>query len=114
MPTYEYKCLDCEVGFDRFQSITEDPIRECPECGGKVKRLISGGAGFIFKGTGFYITDYRSEGYKEAAKKDKESSSNGSKSSKDKDSKDKGSKDGKSKSDSSKASKSGESKTSEK
>ena len=114
MPTYEYKCLDCEVGFDRFQSITEDPIRECPECGGKTKRLISGGAGFIFKGTGFYITDYRSEGYKEAAKKDKESSSNGSKSSKDKDSKDKGSKGGKSKSDSSKASKSGESKTSEK
>ena len=114
MPTYEYKCLDCEVGFDRFQSITEDPIRECPECGGKVKRLISGGAGFIFKGTGFYITDYRSEGYKEAAKKDKESSSNGSKSSKDKDSKDKGSKDGKSKSDSSKASKSRESKTREK
>ena len=110
MPTYEYKCLDCEVGFDRFQSITADPIRECPECGGEAKRLISGGAGLIFKGSGFYITDYRSEGYKEAAKKDKESSSNGTKSSKDKDKKS-----GKSKSDSSKASKkSGESKTSEK
>ena len=77
MPTYEYKCLDCSVQFDQFQSITEDPIQECPECTGQVKRLISAGAGLIFKGSGFYTTDYRSEGYKESAKKDKESSPSG-------------------------------------
>ena len=77
MPTYEYKCLDCGIQFDRFQSITEDPIQECPECSGQTKRLIGAGAGLIFKGSGFYITDYRSEGYKESAKKDKESSSSG-------------------------------------
>ena len=75
MPTYEYKCLDCGIQFDRFQSITEDPIQECPECSGQTKRLIGAGAGLIFKGSGFYITDYRSEGYKESAKKDKDSSS---------------------------------------
>ena len=75
MPTYEYKCLDCGIHFDRFQSITEDPIQECPECSGQTKRLIGAGAGLIFKGSGFYITDYRSDGYKESAKKDKESSS---------------------------------------
>ena len=77
MPTYEYKCLDCDIRFDRFQGITEDPIQECPECSGQTKRLIGAGAGLIFKGSGFYITDYRSEGYKESAKKDKESSSSG-------------------------------------
>lgn len=73
MPTYEYACAACEHEFEAFHSITADPIRLCPECGEqKVERLISGGAGLIFKGSGFYITDYRSEGYKEAAKKDKE------------------------------------------
>ena len=78
MPTYEYKCLDCGIQFERFQGITEDPIQECPECSGQTKRLIGAGAGLIFKGSGFYITDYRSEGYKESAKKDKDSSSSGS------------------------------------
>ena len=87
MPTYEYKCLDCGIQFDRFQSITEDPIQECPECSGRTKRLIGAGAGLIFKGSGFYITDYRSEGYKESAKKDKESSSSGEGDSKSSDSK---------------------------
>ena len=87
MPTYEYKCLDCGIQFDRFQSITEDPIQECPECSGRTKRLIGAGAGLIFKGSGFYITDYRSEGYKESAKKDKESSSSGEGDSKSGDSK---------------------------
>lgn len=77
MPTYEYKCLDCGIQFDRFQSITEDPIQECPECSGQTKRLIGAGAALIFKGSGFYSTDYRSEGYKESAKKEKESSSGG-------------------------------------
>jgi putative FmdB family regulatory protein len=71
MPTYEYQCLDCGVRFDRFQSIVAAPIEECPECNGNVKRLIGAGAGLIFKGSGFYITDYRSNSYTEAAKKDK-------------------------------------------
>ncbi len=75
MPTYDYKCLTCDVQFERFQGITEPAIEECPECSGQVKRLIGAGAGLIFKGSGFYITDYRSEGYKESAKKDKDTSS---------------------------------------
>ena len=75
MPTYEYKCLECGIRFDQFQSITENPIQECPECRGKVKRLISAGAGLIFKGSGFYIKDYRSENYKASEKKETPSSS---------------------------------------
>lgn len=75
MPTYEYACPECEHQFEAFQSITAKPIRKCPECGKrKVERLISGGAGLLFKGSGFYITDYRSDSYKSAAKKDSESS----------------------------------------
>ena len=81
MPTYEYKCLACDVRFEKFQGITAPALEECPECNGKVKRLIGAGAGLIFKGSGFYITDYRSEGYKESAKKDKNESSDKSKSS---------------------------------
>ena len=70
MPTYDYKCDACGNQFERFQSITAAPIRKCPSCGkNKVRRLIGPGAGLIFKGSGFYITDYRSEGYKDAAKK---------------------------------------------
>ena len=70
MPTYDYKCDACGNQFERFQSITAAPIRKCPSCGkSKVRRLIGPGAGLIFKGSGFYITDYRSEGYKDAAKK---------------------------------------------
>ena len=73
MPTYDYKCQACEYEFEEFQSITAKPIRKCPECGKmKVKRLIGTGAGVIFKGSGFYETDYRSEGYKKAAKADTE------------------------------------------
>jgi putative FmdB family regulatory protein len=69
MPTYEYKCPDCGNKFERFQPITAAPIKVCPQCGKKkVQRLIGMGAGLIFKGSGFYITDYRSEGYKEKAK----------------------------------------------
>ena len=71
MPTYDYKCLACDVRFEKFQGIMAPVIEECPECGGKVKRLIGAGAGLIFKGSGFYTTDYRSDGYKESAKKDK-------------------------------------------
>lgn len=75
MPTYEYQCNDCDIRFEKFQSITAEPIKQCPECGGSVRRLISAGGGLIFKGSGFYTTDYRSEGYKKAEKKEKESSS---------------------------------------
>jgi putative FmdB family regulatory protein len=76
MPTYDYKCNACGHAFERFQSITSPPITKCPECGkNKVKRLLGTGAGLIFKGSGFYITDYRDSGYKEAAKKDSGSSS---------------------------------------
>ena len=75
MPTYDYRCLECEVQFEKFQGINEPHLEECPECNGKVKRLIGAGAGLIFKGSGFYITDYRSEGYKESAKKDEKATS---------------------------------------
>lgn len=78
MPTYQYFCTKCEHQFEKFQAITAQPLTVCPKelCGlkkwgkGKVKRVISAGAGLIFKGSGFYITDYRSEKYKEAAKKE--------------------------------------------
>ncbi len=71
MPTYEYECSKCGHLFEVFQRITEKPKRSCPECKGRVKRLLGTGAGVIFKGSGFYQTDYRSSGYHEAAKKDK-------------------------------------------
>ncbi len=65
MPTYDYECQieECGHTFEAFQSISARPLRKCPECGGKVKRLIGAGAGLIFKGSGFYITDYRSKSY---------------------------------------------------
>lgn len=59
MPTYEYRCKECGHQFEEFQNITAEPITECPACHGKVERLISGGTGLIFKGSGFYITDYQ-------------------------------------------------------
>jgi len=59
MPTYEYQCESCGHHFEAFQSITEAPFKKCPRCKGPVKRLISPGAGLIFKGSGFYITDYK-------------------------------------------------------
>ena len=70
MPTYEYQCQKCDHKFEEFQSITAEPLEDCPQegCVGQVKRLISAGGGLLFKGSGFYITDYRSEGYKKAAK----------------------------------------------
>jgi len=71
MPTYEYVCNACGNRFEKFQSMTSAPVRQCPKCKkNKARRLISAGAGLIFKGSGFYITDYRSEGYKEKAKAD--------------------------------------------
>lgn len=59
MPTYEYRCGDCKHQFEVFQSITDDALESCPECEGKVERLIGGGTGLIFRGSGFYITDYK-------------------------------------------------------
>ena len=78
MPTYEYVCLKCDHEFEKIQSMSDSPLKTCPKelCGrktwgkGKVKRAISAGAGLIFKGSGFYITDYLSENYKAGAKKD--------------------------------------------
>src|SRR5699024_6370073 len=82
MPTYEYLCENCGEKLEEFQSITAKPLRKCPSCGKmKLKRLISAGAGIIFKGSGFYETDYRSDSYTKDAKTDKESSSSSSKSS---------------------------------
>ncbi len=75
MPTYEYVCDACEHELEEFQSITAKPLKKCPECGKpKLRRLIGTGAGVIFKGSGFYETDYRSDGYKKAEKAE---SSNG-------------------------------------
>ncbi len=59
MPTYDYECTKCKHKFEVFQKITEDVLTKCPECGHKLKRLIGSGAGIIFKGSGFYATDYR-------------------------------------------------------
>ena len=71
MPTYDYVCEDCDHQFELFQSIKARPIRKCPKCGKlSVHRLIGAGAGIIFKGSGFYETDYRSDSYKEAKKND--------------------------------------------
>ena len=70
MPTYQYVCNDCGHEFEEFQSMTEDPLTDCPKCEGTIQRVISGGAGFLFKGSGFYITDYRSKNYQDAAKKE--------------------------------------------
>jgi putative FmdB family regulatory protein len=87
MPTYEYACSKCDHQFEKFQSIADQPLKTCPKelCGmkkwgkGKVKRVIGAGAGLIFKGSGFYITDYRSENYKAGAKKDAPPSTGGDK-----------------------------------
>lgn len=75
MPTYGYMCGKCGHEFERFQGITDKPIRKCPKCGkAAAKRLLGCGAGVIFKGSGFYQTDYRSEGYKKAQKSEKPAS----------------------------------------
>ena len=79
MPTYEYECQSCFHNFEEFQSITEKPLKKCPECGKKVKRLIGTGAGIIFKGSGFYATDYRSESYKKESKAESKTESESSK-----------------------------------
>lgn len=74
MPTYDYKCDKCDHRWELFQPITSDPIKKCPACKSqKAKRVIGPGAGILFKGSGFYQTDYRSDSYKKAAESDKKS-----------------------------------------
>jgi putative FmdB family regulatory protein len=80
MPTYEYACDDCGHEFEEFQSITARPLRKCPKCGKlKLRRLIGSGGGVIFKGSGFYETDYRSASYEKAAEAEKSAASGTSK-----------------------------------
>lgn len=83
MPTYEYECLACGATFEKFQMITDPPKRKCPACGKlRARRLISGGGGVLFRGAGFYQTDYRSAEYKKKAEAErKESSSENTKTS---------------------------------
>lgn len=83
MPTYEYQCRNGHR-FDLFQKMSEEPRAECPQCGAESQRVISGGAGFLFKGEGFYITDYRSESYKKEASKETASPADTSREKKDK------------------------------
>lgn len=76
MPTYDYRCDACEHTLEIFQKITEAPKKKCPACGkSRLKRLIGGGAGFLFKGSGFYLTDYRSDSYKKSAESDSKAAS---------------------------------------
>lgn len=78
MPTYDYKCEACQHLWEEFQSIKAAPTKKCPKCGkSKAQRQIGGGAGLIFKGSGFYLTDYRSDSYKKAAEADKKAASGG-------------------------------------
>ena len=82
MPTYEYVCEACEHEFERFQQMKESPVRECPECGQqKARRKISAGGGVLFKGPGFYATDYRKPSPEEAKKPKKEAKGKSSESS---------------------------------
>ena len=74
MPTYEYHCDACEHHFDEFQAMTDKPLRKCPKCKkSKLRRIFGTGAAILFKGSGFYQTDYRSESYKTAAKAEQDS-----------------------------------------
>lgn len=70
MPTYEYVCESCGYRFEAFQNMSDSPLTTCPQCGGRIKRLISGGTGLIFKGAGFYETDYKHKKAKEAKKEE--------------------------------------------
>lgn len=83
MPTYEYECEKCGHVFEEFQSINAKPVETCKKegCGGSVRRLFSPGAGFLFKGSGFYITDYRSDSYKKGASSESTKTSSSSSSS---------------------------------
>lgn len=81
MPTYDYECRKCGHRFERFQSITAAPVKTCPKCKGRVARLLSGGAGIIFKGSGFYQTDYKKTAHaSHAAEKSGEKKADGGRS----------------------------------
>jgi putative FmdB family regulatory protein len=83
MPTYDYRCDACDHQFEELQSFSEEPLKKCPKCGKKkLRRLFGTGAGVIFKGSGFYETDYRSESYTKAAKAEQEKSTGGTNDSK--------------------------------
>jgi putative FmdB family regulatory protein len=71
MPTYEYECKQCKRRFEYFQRVSEKPKRTCEKCGGELVRLVSGGAGLIFKGSGFYATDYKKKSEDKEGKKEK-------------------------------------------
>ncbi|UCD93464.1 MAG: zinc ribbon domain-containing protein [Candidatus Zixiibacteriota bacterium] len=70
MPTYQYRCSKCGHEFEEFQGITDAPIDSCPKCQAEAERVITGGAGFVLKGSGFYTTDHRSQSYKDGEKKE--------------------------------------------
>lgn len=80
MPTYEYRCPACSADFEKFQRMSDEPVAECPKCGARAERRLSAGAGLLFKGSGFYITDYRGDSYKKAAEGEKSGGSSESKS----------------------------------
>ena len=77
MPTYVYRCKKCKHRFEVFHSITDEAPRRCPRCKSKAERVPAGGAGILFKGSGFYITDYRSKSYRDKAKSEKSGGANG-------------------------------------
>lgn len=77
MPTYDYQCTKCGHRFELFQSIKAEPAKACPVCQGPVERLLGAGGGMIFKGSGFYITDYRSKSYTEKAKQETSATASG-------------------------------------
>ena len=77
MPTYDYRCRKCGHQFELFHSMSDDTLRRCPKCRGRAAKVPSGGAGLLFKGSGFYITDYRSPGYHKDAKKESGAKSEG-------------------------------------
>ncbi len=73
MPNYDYRCKSCGHQFEVFQRMTDEPLKTCPECDGEISRLITGGTGLIFKGSGFYITDYKNESNGSAGSTEKKS-----------------------------------------
>lgn len=75
MPTYEYQCMDCGLSFEAFQKMSENPLEKCVKCQGSVRKKVSGGSGLIFKGSGFYITDYNKKSSAKSTGSDKKSSS---------------------------------------
>ncbi|MDR1611154.1 MAG: zinc ribbon domain-containing protein [Planctomycetota bacterium] len=82
MPTYEYECANCAHSFEEFQSMSDKPLRKCPQCGkNKLERLIGAGAGIIFKGSGFYETDYKRKSPPKPAEGKSDSGSSGDSSS---------------------------------